>query len=181
MKKTIVFILIIALVLVLIPSLIYAKPGWGQIQKDWAGEIYSNNSGLTYDHVMFIDSLNPSTGDIELSGINITAGSPWTASGNISGNVVTFTRPFTSGRVIEYVGSISEDGNFMSGTFSFPNFGGVPTTGTWQFESLIEEHTKAENLIKSGVPGKGLDNAPGLDKPFNPKSQAGENAGQKKD
>lgn len=74
MKKAIVFILIVAIVLVLTPTLIYAKPGWGQIQKDWAGEIHSNNSGLTYEHVMCIDSLKPSTGDIELSGTNITQG-----------------------------------------------------------------------------------------------------------
>jgi len=32
----------------------------------------------------------------------------------------------------------------------------------------------------SGVPGKGLENAPGLQKPFNPKSQAEKNAGKKK-
>jgi hypothetical protein len=40
-------------------------------------------------------------------------------------------------------------------------------------------HTKAETLIESGVPGKGLENAPGLQKPFNPKSQAGKHAGKK--
>ena len=40
--------------------------------------------------------------------------------------------------------------------------------------------TKAEILMNAGVPGKGLENAPGLQKPFNPKSQAAENAGKKK-
>lgn len=39
--------------------------------------------------------------------------------------------------------------------------------------------TKAQILKCSGVPGKGLDNAPGLQNPFNPDSQAGENAGKK--
>lgn len=39
--------------------------------------------------------------------------------------------------------------------------------------------TKAEILQESGVPGKGLDKAPGLQKPFNPKSQAAEQAGKK--
>jgi len=39
--------------------------------------------------------------------------------------------------------------------------------------------TKADVLIESGVPGKGLENAPGLQKPFNPKSQAGKHAGKK--
>ena len=40
-------------------------------------------------------------------------------------------------------------------------------------------NTKAGILKYSGVPGKGLGNAPGLQKPFNPKSQAAEHAGKK--
>jgi len=39
--------------------------------------------------------------------------------------------------------------------------------------------TKAQVLKLSGVPGKGIDKAPGLQKPFNPNSQASENAGKK--
>lgn len=39
--------------------------------------------------------------------------------------------------------------------------------------------TKAEVLIDSEVPGQGLENAPGLQKPFNPNSKAGEHAGKK--
>ena len=39
--------------------------------------------------------------------------------------------------------------------------------------------TKAYILKESGVPGKGLDKAHGLQKPFNPKSKAGEHAGKK--
>jgi len=39
--------------------------------------------------------------------------------------------------------------------------------------------TKAEVLKLSGVPGKGIDKAPGLQKPFNPNSQASKNAGKK--
>jgi len=39
--------------------------------------------------------------------------------------------------------------------------------------------TKAEIFKLSGVPGKGIDTAPGLQKPFNPKSQAAEHAGKK--
>lgn len=39
--------------------------------------------------------------------------------------------------------------------------------------------TKAEILKLSGVPGKGIDTAPGLQKPFNPKSKAAEHAGKK--
>ncbi len=39
--------------------------------------------------------------------------------------------------------------------------------------------TKAEILILSGVPGKGIAKAPGLQKPFNPKSKAAVHAGKK--
>ena len=39
--------------------------------------------------------------------------------------------------------------------------------------------TKAQILKLSGVPGKGIDTAPGLQKPFNPNSQASEHAGKK--
>jgi hypothetical protein len=39
--------------------------------------------------------------------------------------------------------------------------------------------TKAEILKLSGVPGKGIEKAPGLQKPFNPKSKAAEHAGKK--
>ena len=40
-------------------------------------------------------------------------------------------------------------------------------------------HGKGSQLISSGVPGKGLANAPGLQKEFNEKSKAGEKAGKK--
>ena len=40
--------------------------------------------------------------------------------------------------------------------------------------------TKAEILKLSGVPGQGIDKAPGLKKPFNPKSNAADKAGKKK-
>lgn len=40
--------------------------------------------------------------------------------------------------------------------------------------------TKAEILKTRGVPGKGIDHAPGLQKPFNPKSKAAQHAGKAK-
>lgn len=40
--------------------------------------------------------------------------------------------------------------------------------------------TKAEILRDRGVPGNGIDHAPGLKKPFNPKSKAAQNAGKVK-
>ena len=40
--------------------------------------------------------------------------------------------------------------------------------------------TKADQLSSSGIEGKGIANAPGLQKEFNEKSKAGDKAGKKK-
>lgn len=56
----------------------------------------------------------------------------------------------------------------------------------WQYDWAtlfyveLPQPTKADILKDSGVPGKGIDTAPGLQKEFNPKSQAAEHAGKKK-
>jgi hypothetical protein len=62
----------------------------------------------------------------------------------------------------------------------------VNNTDVWATWGLITQftvedatHTKADILIDSGVPGKGLETAPGLQKEFNPKSKAADNAGKK--
>lgn len=56
-------------------------------------------------------------------------------------------------------------------------FSSVELNGTTY--PVIADPTKACVLIGSSVPGKGLDNAPGLQKPFNSNSQAGSHAGKK--
>ncbi len=49
------------------------------------------------------------------------------------------------------------------------------------FRTFVDpEAGKAEILKDSGVPGEGLDNAPGLQKAYNDKSKAADNAGKKK-
>jgi len=53
----------------------------------------------------------------------------------------------------------------------------VEVEGNFYYMTLAA--SKADILEESGVPGKGLDKAPGLQKPFNPNSKAGENAGKK--
>ncbi len=52
---------------------------------------------------------------------------------------------------------------------------GITTT----YELEPPPPTKADILGDSGVPGKGLDKAPGLQKPFNPDSKAEDHAGKK--
>jgi len=49
----------------------------------------------------------------------------------------------------------------------------------WTRFDVLAAPTKADVLMGSGVLGKGLENAPGLQKPFNSNSQAGEHAGKK--
>lgn len=56
----------------------------------------------------------------------------------------------------------------------------ITDTGVFDVMIPIPVPTKADILKDSGVPGKGLESAPGLQKPFNPNSQAAENAGKKK-
>jgi hypothetical protein len=46
--------------------------------------------------------------------------------------------------------------------------------------TIKEANTKKEKLIDSGVPGEGLEAAPGQEKEFNPNSKANENVGKKK-
>jgi len=47
------------------------------------------------------------------------------------------------------------------------------------FDVIVPVPNKADVLLDSGVQGKGLNNAPGLQKPFNPKSKAADHAGKK--
>lgn len=61
---------------------------------------------------------------------------------------------------------------------------GKDLVGNWartpEVQITVENTTKRSILMCSGVPGNGLENAPGLQKPFNEKSQAAEHAGKKK-
>ncbi|GAI48987.1 unnamed protein product, partial [marine sediment metagenome] len=54
----------------------------------------------------------------------------------------------------------------------------ITDTGVFNITIPIPVPTKADILKDSGVPGKGLDTAPGLQKEFNPKSQAAKHAGK---
>jgi len=58
-------------------------------------------------------------------------------------------------------------------------YGFTPGWDLRDYNTWAPPPTKADILKDSGVPGKGLDKAPGLQKPFNPNSQAGNNAGKK--
>lgn len=72
---------------------------------------------------------------------------------------------------IDFVVGTSGNFNGLRAQFSSVELNGVTYS--------VTPSTKACVLTGSGVLGKGIENAPGLQKPFNPKSQATENAGKK--
>ncbi len=75
---------------------------------------------------------------------------------------------------IDFVVGTSGNFNGLTALFSSVELNGVT------YPVIKPIATKADVLIDSGVPGKGLDTAPGLQKPFNPNSRATEHAGKKK-
>lgn len=84
-------------------------------------------------------------------------------------------RDFNDDYVQSYSGYDGYDGKYSQ-------YRGLYITDTRVFNITIPipVPTKADILKDSGVPGKGLDTAPGLQKEFNPKSQAAKHAGKQK-
>lgn len=84
-------------------------------------------------------------------------------------------RDFNDDYVQSYSGYDGYDGEYSQ-------YRGLWITDTGIFEVTVPPPpppTKADILKERGVPGKGLDKAPGLQKPFNPNSKASEHAGKK--
>jgi len=76
---------------------------------------------------------------------------------------------------------LMEPGDTMAFDFLSFSEGSSSWSTAWLYEETytLSAPTKADVLVDSGVLGKGLETAPGLQKPFNPNSQAGEHAGKK--
>jgi uncharacterized repeat protein (TIGR01451 family) len=87
----------------------------------------------------------------------------------------TYTVVFGDLRAGSIKNTATVTGTDPNGKTSTANSGEVEVS-TNVFISLM---TKAGILKARGVPGKGIDKAPGLQKPFNPNSQASEHAGKK--
>lgn len=84
-------------------------------------------------------------------------------------------RDFNDDYVESYSGYDGYDGEYSQYRGLY-----ITDTGVFNITIPIPIPTKADILKDSGVPGKGLDTAPGLQKEFNPKSQAAKHAGKQK-
>lgn len=82
-----------------------------------------------------------------------------------------------------FVLAISQGNTYENGVAFAQISGNTPTVlynSDVGFATYAETNSKGDILKSSGVPGKGLDDAPGLQKEFNKRSQADDNAGMKK-
>lgn len=198
MKKLVIFLIITALILVFTPSIIYA--GKGPVEKV-TGEIEvvpkSGPDGFT--RMVEFDAHEAKNG---ISGKGIVL---WTQTDgtttlyheviidtvNVNGNVATFSGEAT-------ISSTKPPGTlfYFRVTDGDPDLLEFSLDGTsWIGYNVVDGNivvhgvtsattseglSKAEILMSSGVPGKGLEFAPGLQKPFNPNSRAANRAGKKK-
>lgn len=130
----------------------------------------SNNGMLEIKGISLTDD---PLGNIPLLSDNITVSK--LAPGESITARATYTVVFGDLRAGSIKNTATVTGTDPNGKAITANSGEVEVS-TNVFLSLL---TKAGILKASGVPGKGIDQAPGLQKPFNPNSQASEHAGKK--
>ena len=173
--KVLVVTITVSLVFGLMPGIVGAvtpPPNW-DISGDWLLDFNGGNDNREF-RAMVQDKDGNVNGEFwHLSGTWQYGG---TLVGYVSGNdlYLFYERPAPLTYTGDFIGTITKDG--ISGTFEDNK---TTNVYAWSVTDTITSNTKSAILKDSGVPGKGLENAPGLNKPFNPKSQAGENAGKK--
>jgi hypothetical protein len=127
--------------------------------------IITNTSSVDLTNISLIDN---KLGSIKLEAATLSPGSKVTAKKKYT--VISSDLP----------GPIS---NIATGQGNDPLGNIISAKSNEVIVSLIVNQnpptTKADILKNNGVPGKGIEHAPGLQKPFNPKSKAEEHAGKK--
>jgi uncharacterized repeat protein (TIGR01451 family) len=125
----------------------------------------TNTGNVTLFNVTLVDDKLP---EVSLGSDNITLTPDATviATGNHTVSIFDF---FLRSTIVNTATVTSTDPNGKIVTASAKATVSISKTLFW----------KRDILQQSGVPGKGIENAPGLQKPFNPKSQAAEHAGKK--
>ena len=122
----------------------------------------TNTGNASVDNVTLEDD---KLGPISLSDTTLAPGDNVTATATYTVDISDLPGPIVNTATVEGIGPTDES------VFATSNSVSVSLN-----KSLM---TKAEILKQSGVPGKGIDTAPGLQRPFNPKSKAAEHAGKK--
>ncbi len=125
----------------------------------------TNNGDATVSNITLADDKIPA---VSLSSDNTTlaAGQSITAKGTYKVSIKDFFRKKAIINKADVTG-VDPQGKLVTAS---------ATATVSVNKSLFWKH---DILKRSGVPGKGIDKAPGLQKPFNPKSQAAEHAGKK--
>ena len=157
MKKAIIFIIVVALVLMLTPGMMYAKPGWGRIQTEW--ELSFDFNGSDYNHHMTIDNLDPSTGDFSGTGYYKNGPQTWAVAGNISGSNIAFRIDYdSSSYFVDVIGTIDDDGSFMSG-----EWGNNTQDGTLDGNATYKNHGEVvKNAVDKSDAAKSRDGKPAV-------------------
>lgn len=123
----------------------------------------TNTSDVTINNLVLNDS---KLGEISLTSTTLEPGQSLTVTATYTVTISDLPGPITNTATVQ---GEDPDANTVSATSS-----SVSTSLTINKNLL----TKSEVLQLSGVPGRGISTAPGLQKPFNPKSQAAEHAGK---
>ncbi len=124
----------------------------------------TNGGNVTINDLSLSDD---KLGALSLSASTLDPGDSATASASYIVTIADLPGPIVNTATAE---GTSSDGQSISATSSQVSVSLF--VNRWEL-------FKAEILKLMGVPGKGIDHAPGLQKPFNPKSQASEHAGPK--
>ncbi len=147
--------------------------------------VVTNTGDCTLDPVKVNDTLPDGLSYVTGSGLVGGVPTPPTTSDNITltwdlgalDSGVSTTITFKTKIDIGDVGTLT---NSVEAIGTPPDGANVSNTATADVTILSKScWTKAEILKRSGVHGKGINHAPGLQKPFNPNSKAAENAGKK--
>jgi hypothetical protein len=124
----------------------------------------TNTGNVTVDNITLTDD---KLGTITLSTTNLAPGENVTATATYTATISDLPGPIINTATVTGTDPTGESISLTSDPVS---------VSLYINKRLL---TKAEILKLSGVPGKGIEKAPGLQKLFNPKSQAAEHAGKK--
>jgi hypothetical protein len=123
-----------------------------------------NSDNVTIENISLQDD---NLGEISLADTTLTPAESITATATYTVAISDLPGPIVNTATVT---GTEPDGTLVSATT------GPVSVSLYINKSLL---TKAEILQLSGVPGKGILKAPGLQKLFNPKSRAAEHAGKK--